>query len=374
MHHVILAPNLEIAEQINERTRKFGDIGVDGRPMLHISSAGLVEELMQISREIAIIPAHIWTPHFSVFGSNSGVDSITEAFEDKADRIFALETGLSSDPEMNWMISALDKYTLVSNSDAHSKQKLGREANVFEFGEPNGVSYDSLINAIRTRRGFVKTYEFYPEEGKYHYDGHRDCKVNITPWQAKEYNNLCPVCRKKLTIGVMHRVADLADRKLGFKPERAVPFQHIVPLSTVIAKALKKSEAAKAVWEEYDKLIRYFGNEFSVYEAKNEQLRLATSIEISNAIIRVNKGEIRWIPGHDGVFGELVLDAKPKGKKRNRLIRSRRIWVNFNAGKIHARISATKRKKTGPTRTHTHGSIGKNTPFHAKGPSSNNPH
>ncbi|HIH22690.1 TPA: DNA helicase UvrD [Candidatus Micrarchaeota archaeon] len=320
MHHVLLAPSLEIAAQINERTRKFGDIGVDGRPMLHVSSAGLVEELMQISRDIAIIPAHIWTPWFSVFGSSSGVDSIEEAFEDKADKIFALETGLSSDPLMNWMISALDKYTLVSNSDAHSKQKLGREANVFEFGnagenDASGVTYGSLINAIKTRRGFVKTYEFYPEEGKYHYDGHRDCKVNITPWQAKEYKNICPVCRRKLTIGVMHRVADLADRKFGFKPERAVPFQHIVPLPTVIAKALKKSEAAKGVWEEYDKLIHYFGNEFAVYEAKDEQLRFATSMEISNAIIRVNKGEVKWIPGHDGVFGELVLDAEPKGKK-----------------------------------------------------------
>lgn len=315
IHNVILAPNLEIAEQINERTRKFGDIGVDGRPMLHISSAGLVEELMQISRDIAIIPAHVWTPWFSVFGSSSGVDSIAEAFEDKADKIFALETGLSSDPLMNWMISALDKYTLVSNSDAHSKQKLGREANVFEFGEPHEVTYDALINAIKTRKGFVKTYEFYPEEGKYHYDGHRDCKINFPPWESARLKNICPVCRKRLTVGVLHRVADLADRKLGFKPENAIPFQHIVPLPTVISKALKKGETAKAVREEYDKLIRYFGNEFAVYEAKDEQLRLATSSEVAGAIMRVNKGEVRWIPGHDGVFGELVLDAEPKGKK-----------------------------------------------------------
>lgn len=307
MHHVLLVPNLEIAAQVNERLLKYGGLGIDGRPMLNISSAELAEELMQISEKIGIICAHVWTPWFSIFGSNYGVNSVEEAFEDKADKILALETGLSSDPRMNWMISALDKYSLVSNSDAHSQDKLGREANVFEL---ETLSYDSIIKAIKTRRGFVKTYEFYPEEGKYHYDGHRNCKVNITPWKATEYKNICPVCRKKLTIGVLHRVADLADRKHGFKPENAVPFQYIVPLKTVIAKALKKTEFTIAVKEEYLRLIRYFGNEFAVYEASDEQVKLATSPEIANALVRVNQGEVSWIPGHDGVFGELVLDDR----------------------------------------------------------------
>jgi uncharacterized protein (TIGR00375 family) len=315
MHQVLLSPSVEVAAQINDRISKYGGLGTDGRPQLHISAAGLVEELLSISNDIVVIPAHVWTPHFSLFGSNSGVNSIEEGFEDKAHKIFALETGLSSDPQMNWMISALDRFTLVSNSDAHSKGKLGREANVFEFGNQEEVTYVNLINAIRTRKGFVKTYEFYPEEGKYHQDGHRDCKVNVTPWEAKEYGNKCPVCRKQLTIGVLHRIYDLADRKYGFKPEKAVPFQHTVPLTTVIAKALKKSETSKQIFEEYDRLIRYFGNEFAVYEAKEDQIRLATSPEIANAIIRVNTGKVRWIPGHDGVFGELVLDDNKTEKQ-----------------------------------------------------------
>ncbi|MBI2079783.1 DNA helicase UvrD [Candidatus Micrarchaeota archaeon] len=319
MHHILLAPSFEIAEQINERLKKYGSLSADGRPILSCTSPQLVEELMGISKEILIVPAHAWTPHFSIFGSNSGVDSVKEAFEDQADHIYAFESGLSSDPEMNWMISALDKYTIISNSDAHSKEKLGREANVFDLSE---LSYKSLTTAIKTRKGFVKTYEFYPEEGKYHYDGHRSCKINIPPWESKKYGNICPVCRKKLTLGVLHRVAQLADRKLGFKPENAVPFQRIVPLPTVISKAIGKSESSKLVHEEYNRLILYFGNEFAVYEAPEEQLRLATSTEISSAIIRVNKGEIKWVPGYDGVFGELVLDQSPKKKGVDKLQKS----------------------------------------------------
>lgn len=305
MHHILLAPSLESAAQVNDRLARYGDLKADGRPTLMMSSAALVEEMHAISPAIAVIPAHAWTPWFSVFGSRSGVDSIEEAFGDQAHRIFALETGLSSDPAMNWLLSPLDKYSLISNSDAHSPGKLGREANVFELGE---LSFDSLIAAIRTRKGFVKTYEFYPEEGKYHYDGHRNCSVLLSPWEARERNNLCPVCRRKLTIGVLHRVADLADRKPGFRPEGAVPFQHIVPLTTVISKALRKTEVSAAVAEEYYRLIRYFGSEFAVFEAGADQVRLATSPQVADAISRVNEGRIRWIPGHDGVFGELVLD------------------------------------------------------------------
>jgi uncharacterized protein (TIGR00375 family) len=305
MHHVLLAPSLEIAAQINDRLAKYGDLNADGRPTLMMSSAALVGEMHSVSPDVAVIPAHAWTPWFSVFGSKAGVDSMEEAFEDQAHRIFALETGLSSDPAMNWMLSSLDRYSLISNSDAHSLGKLGREANVFELEE---LSYRSLINAIKTRKGFVKTYEFYPEEGKYHYDGHRDCKVLLSPWEAKEKGNICPVCRRRLTIGVLHRVADLADRKLGFRPANAVPFQHIVPLATVISKALKKTELSPVVAEEYSRLIRYFGSEFAVFEAPVEQVRLAASQQVADAIVRVNEGRIRWIPGYDGVFGELVLD------------------------------------------------------------------
>ncbi|HID72496.1 TPA: DNA helicase UvrD, partial [Candidatus Micrarchaeota archaeon] len=302
MHHVLLAPSLDAVGQVNDRLAKYGDLSYDGRPMLRISSAELVDELMAVSKESMIIPAHAWTPWFSIFGSHSGLNSVEEAFGDRAKEIFALETGLSSDPGMNWMISWLDKYTLVSNSDAHSLAKLGREANVLDLPE---LSYRALRHAIKTREGFIKTYEFYPEEGKYHYDGHRNCKVLWSPWESKAHNDICPVCRKKVTVGVLHRVADLADRKLGAKPEGAVPFQHIVPLVTVISKTIKKGEMTKAVNGEYARLIKYFGNEFAVFEAKEDQLRLATSPEIASSIIKVQKGDVRWVPGYDGVFGEL---------------------------------------------------------------------
>ncbi|MFH0884170.1 MAG: endonuclease Q family protein [Candidatus Micrarchaeota archaeon] len=313
MHHVVLAPSLEIVAQMNERLSRFGNLSEDGRPTLSISCAQLAEELFSISKDIVIIPAHAWTPWFSIFGSKAGVNSVEEAFEDQARNIFALETGLSSDPSMNWMLSALDRYSLVSNSDAHSLEKLGREANVFEL---ETLTYRSLIDSIRTRKGFLKTYEFYPEEGKYHYDGHRDCHVIFSPFESKSHNNLCPVCRKKLTIGVLHRVSDLADRKLGFRPDGAVPFQHIVPLTIVISKAIHKPETSVAVLEEYSKLIRYFGSEFAVYESPEAQLRLATSKEIADALARVNSGKISWVPGYDGVFGQLMLDdAKAEARK-----------------------------------------------------------
>lgn len=312
MHHVVLAPSMAVAAQINDRLAKYGNLKEDGRPTLMLSSAALAEELFSISSDIMLIPAHVWTPWFSVFGSKAGVDSIEEAFEDQAHRIHALETGLSSDPAMNWMLSALDRFTLVSNSDAHSLGKLGREANVFDLSE---VTYRSVTDAIKTRKGFVKTYEFYPEEGKYHYDGHRNCKVLLSPTEANNLKNVCPVCRRKLTIGVLHRVSDLADRRLGFKPEGAVPFQYIVPLGTVISKAMKKAETSQVVAEEYSRLIRYFGSEFAVYEAPEEQVRLATSKEIADALARVNTGKVRWVPGYDGVFGELLLDEAHEAKK-----------------------------------------------------------
>jgi uncharacterized protein (TIGR00375 family) len=313
MHHLVLSPSLEIAGQINDELGKRGNLKSDGRPILGIPSPEFADILLNISDGIMIIPAHAWTPWFSVFGSMSGVDSMEEAFEDRAKDIHAIETGLSSDPAMNWMVGKLDKYSLVSNSDAHSLDNLGREANVFEL--PGTPSFKALTQAIRTREGFVKTYEFYPEEGKYHYDGHRDCGTRWTPWETKSHGGICTVCRKPVTVGVLNRVAELADRKLGEKPDGAVPFQYIVPLRTIISKAIHKGEKTGAVSEEYGRLVRAFGNEFSVFEADEAAIRKATSIEIGNAIMKVKTGDIRWLPGYDGVFGELILDEKdaPKG-------------------------------------------------------------
>jgi len=312
MHHLMLAPSLDVASQINDELGKRGNLKSDGRPILGVSSPELAEVLFSISKDIVLIPAHAWTPWFSIFGSMSGVDTIEEAFEDKADKIFALETGLSSDPAMNWMISKLDKYSLVSNSDAHSLDNLGREANVFELQE---LTYTAIREAIKTRNGFVKTYEFYPEEGKYHYDGHRACGINWSPWESMKHNNICPVCRKEVTIGVLHRVAELADRKLGFVPKGAVPFQYIVPLRTIISKTISKGERTGAVFKEYDRIVRYFGSEFNVFESDETRIQLATTPEIAESIMKVKKGDIKWIPGYDGVFGELILDEKdsPKG-------------------------------------------------------------
>ncbi len=315
MHHVILAPDFEVAAQINDKLKKKGNLAADGRPIFgQCSAAELVEEVMEISALNFVIPAHIWTPWFSLLGSKNGVDDLKEAYGGMEKHIHALETGLSADPSMCWMLSGLDKYTLVSNSDSHSPEKMGREANVLDLEE---ATYGTIIDAIKTRKGFVKTYEFFPEEGKYHYDGHRLCNVLLDPWEAKKLNNRCPVCKRELTIGVMHRVADLADRKLGEMPENVVPFKHIVPLRTVISKALGKTEMANLVHKEYGKLIRYFGNEFAVYEAKEEQVRMAASKEVADAIVMVNAEKVRWVPGYDGVFGELILgENEMQGPKR----------------------------------------------------------
>lgn len=307
VHTLVLAPSFEIVEQFRDEIKKYGELESDGRPTLNMSLAELAD-ITSGMKDVYFILAHVWTPWFGVFGSKTGFDSVEEAFDGKVERIIALETGLSSDPAMNWMVSSLDKYPLVSNSDCHSPQKLGREANVFDCE----ISYAGVIDAIKTRKGFVKTYEFYPEEGKYHYDGHRNCNVVMHPQEAIEHKNICPVCRRTLTIGVLHRVYELADRKHDFKPENAVPFHHIVPLQIIVSKVMKKPETSRAVQEACEKIIQYFGNEFAVYEAKEDALRLATSPEIADAIIKVNKEMVRWKPGYDGIFGELILDEEKK--------------------------------------------------------------
>lgn len=305
VHTVVLAPSFESVEQFNDEIKKFGDLESDGRPTLNMSLAELADVVLAI-KDVYLIMAHCWTPWFGVFGSKTGFDSVEEAFDGKTERVIALETGLSSDPPMNWMVSKIDGYSLVSNSDCHSPQKLGREANVFDCE----ISYKGITDAIKTRKGFVKTYEFYPEEGKYHYDGHRECNVRMHPEEAIKHKNICPVCRRTLTIGVLHRVYELADRKYGFKPENAVPFQHIIPLQTVISKVLKKPETSRLVQDAYNRIVQYFGNEFNVYEAKEDEIRLATSSDIADGIMKAKRGEAKWRPGYDGVFGELILDEK----------------------------------------------------------------
>lgn len=306
VHLVLLSPSLEIAEQINERLGKKYNLKSDGRPILGISAIELTDIILSISDKNLVIPAHIWTPWFSVFGSMSGFDSLKEAFGDKEKNIYAIETGLSSDPAMNWRLSCLDRLQLLSNSDSHSPEKIGREANVFDLDR---LTYDELYGAIRykEKRKLSCTYEFYPEEGKYHYDGHRLCKVCFSPEESRKHKGVCPACGKALTIGVMNRVEQLADRPEGFMPKNAPPFESLVPLKEILAEALGKKAASSAVDLEYMRLTSFFGNEFSVLHAKSADLEKAAGKRMAEAIRRVKEGKVAKIPGYDGEYGRIAI-------------------------------------------------------------------
>jgi len=311
VHHVILAPNLEAVAQINDTLRRFGDLGSDGRPLLNMTAEQLVEEVMQITDENMIFPAHAWTPWFSVFGAFSGFDSIEDCYGDMTKHIMALETGLSSDPPMNWRLTALDRFTLVSNSDCHSfwPWRIGREANVFELEE---VTYHEVIEAIRqgdpTR--FKFTIETDPAYGKYHWTGHRNCNVSLSPEEARKFGNVCPVCRRKLTKGVEQRVEELADRSEGFKPIGKPGFMRLLPLSEIIATVKGvDSPSTQAVWKIYNALIEKFGNEYSVLiDASKQALDEVVEPRIADTILRVRTGNAKVVPGFDGVYGRLALD------------------------------------------------------------------
>lgn len=304
VHNVILVPSLEAAQKINNVLSWQGNLKSDGRPILGLDSEELLKIVFNAEPQAMFIPAHIWTPWFSVFGSMSGFDSLEEAFGENVKLISALETGLSSDPLMNWMVSALDKFTLVSNSDAHSPDNLGREANVLDINFDYYELREAIIN--KDREKFLYTIEFYPEEGKYHYDGHRLCQVRMTPEERKKNNGLCPVCHRPLTIGVLSRVEDLGDREFGFKPQNAIPFKHLIPLRELIADVLNVQVKTKLVEQEYRKLINHFGNEFRILlDAKKEELDQVTRSDISQAIINSREGKVEILPGYDGEYGKI---------------------------------------------------------------------
>ncbi|MBD3312014.1 DNA helicase UvrD [archaeon] len=304
VHHVILAPDFDAADELQAEFRKWGRIDYDGRPIFGKSSRELVKTVMGVSSKCEVIPAHIWTPWFSLFGSKSGYDSIKECYEEELKHIHALETGLSSDPLMNWRWSALDNYTLISNSDSHSPWpwRMGRECNVFDI-KP---SYDDLIRAIRTRRGLLMTIEVDPAYGKYHWDGHRKCSFSCNPREAVELNNICPVCRQPLTIGVEHRVEELADREPGYKPRKKIPFKSLIPLAEIIAKFLDMGVNTKTVWKKYQSWIDHFNTEFNIMlEAPEEEIR-SFDKKIGEAIIKVRNQEVEIKPGYDGEYGAPV--------------------------------------------------------------------
>ncbi|MEM1524643.1 MAG: endonuclease Q family protein [Nitrososphaerales archaeon] len=315
IHHLLLIPSLDVAAQISDVLRKSGDLEVDGRPVLTLTSPELVEKIKQISELIEIIPAHIWTPWWSILGANSGYDSIKECYADQVHHIHALETGLSSDPPMNWRVSELDRYTLISNSDSHSPQpyRLGREANVFELDE---LSYIEILNVIRTKdpKRFLSTIETKPEYGKYHYSGHRNCEVSMSGIEAIKHGNKCPKCGKILTKGVEQRVEELADRPQGYMPKDVPWFHHLLPLHEVIATVIGASSPyVKSVQMIYDNLIKAFGNEFSVMIfAPLAEIERVAGKEIAITIQAVREDSIKVIPGYDGLYGKIVIESLQK--------------------------------------------------------------
>ncbi len=312
VHLVLLSPSIEVATQVNERLAKKGNLRSDGRPILGLSSIEVAEIVLGVSDKNLVVPAHIWTPCFSVFGSMSGFDSLKECFGEYEKNIYAIETGLSSDPAMNWRLSQLDRVQLLSNSDSHSPEKIGREANVFDLDR---LTYSELYEAIRykEKKKLACTYEFYPEEGKYHYDGHRVCNVSMAPTETKKNNGICPVCKKKMTIGVMYRVEQIADRPEGFKPKNAVPYESLVPLKEILGEVYGKKPSTKVVEEAYYPLIKHFGNEFAVLHAKHSELVKAGGERLAEAIRRVEEGRVKKVAGYDGEYGHIIIfDKKEK--------------------------------------------------------------
>lgn len=315
IHHVILVPSIETAVQINERLAKYGNLSIDGRPMLDMTAPQLVEEIMQISSENVVIPAHVWTPWFSLFGAFSGFNRIEDCYQDMTKHVFAVETGLSSDPAMNWRLSALDTYALVSNSDCHSHWpwRIGREANVFDL---ESLSYHEVVDAIRQKdpKRFRFTIETNPAYGKYHWTGHRNCKVAFSPKEATKFGNWCPVCRKKLTKGVEQRVEELADRPVGFKPGGAIGYVHLLPLSEIISTVLGVSyPGIRKVWDIYNSLTAKFGSEYAVLiDASEEEMLEIVDPRIAEAITRVREGKVDVFPGYDGVYGQLLIFPEQK--------------------------------------------------------------
>ncbi len=317
VHNLVFAPNFAAVDKLVELLEKRGvNLKSDGRPIMGVPC----DELMRICKEadarIEIIPAHVWTPHFGVFGSLSGFNSLEEAFGEEAKHIFAIETGLSSDPKMNWQVEGLDDISLISNSDAHSLRKLGREANVFEVTDGK-LSYDEIIRVIRERKSseFLETLEFFPEEGKYHLDGHADCKFSCEPSRTKELGGICPVCKKKLLRGVMARVDDLGERDYGFTPPKAISFRSIIPLEEILAETIGVGVASKKVLAQYESMVEKKPEFEILLEVARDELSSISSPQIAESIMRVREGKVNIAGGYDGVFGKIQIYSEEERDK-----------------------------------------------------------
>ncbi len=304
VHHLLYAPDFEAAEHIAGKLDAIGNIKSDGRPILGLDSRDLLEITLGAGDGAFLIPAHIWTPWFSVLGSKSGFDDIDECYGELAHEIFALETGLSSDPPMNWQVSGLDRFRLVSNSDLHSPAKIGREACVFD----TDMDYFSMLAALKTGNGYKGTIEFYPEEGKYHVDGHRKCDVRLTPRETRELGGRCPVCGKPVTVGVCSRVFELADRQEGESPDNASPFRSFIPLTEIISEIRGVGPASKAVSALYENLLDRIGPELHILgHASIDEIERRSSAVLARAIDRMRRGEVIREAGYDGEYGVIRL-------------------------------------------------------------------
>jgi len=320
IHNMVFSPSLKTTDRINEVLSRYGNLASDGRPILGLDAAELARIIFDIDENCMIVPGHIWTPWFSLFGSMSGFDRIEDCFEEQTPKIFALETGLSSDPGMNWRLSGLDKFSLISNSDSHSPSKIGREANVFDCG----LDYRTIREVLKTKdkKKFLYTIEFFPEEGKYHFDGHRLCGMRLSPEETKRNNGKCPKCGKPVTVGVMNRVAQLADRPQGYLPQNAIPYKNLIPLEEIFASAKGLAKTSVAVERDYRNCVSSLGNELNILLRLSEQdLFKGLPKRVAEGVLIVREGKVHIQPGFDGEYGKISIfsEEERQGKVEQQL-------------------------------------------------------
>lgn len=307
-HHLVYFPDFDSVDLFNKKLIDLKcNLRSDGRPIVGLTSKQLLEVVLNVHPQAMLIPAHIWTPWFSLFGSKSGYDSIEECFEDLSKEIFSVETGISTDPAMNWRLSQLDKITLLSNSDSHSLPNIGRNANVFNFDK---FEYSELYQTLKNkdRKKFLYTIEFFPQEGRYYYDGHRDCRFSCSPTESKnKYQSICPVCKKSLTLGVAHRIDNLADRPFGNMPKQIIPYKSLVPLMEIISYVLQKGKQSKAVKDIYEKIINKYSEFNILIDLELSELKEITEERIIQAILAVRQGKVEVTPGFDGEYGQVKI-------------------------------------------------------------------
>ena len=316
IHNMVFSPSFKTTDKINEKLSRLGNLASDGRPILGLDAAELARIIFDIDENCMIVPGHIWTPWFSLFGSMSGFDKIEHCFEEQTPKIFALETGLSSDPGMNWRLSALDKFSLISNSDSHSPQKIGREANVFDCE----LDYKTIREVLKTKdkKRFLCTIEFFPEEGKYHFDGHRLCKIRLSPKETKQINGRCPKCGKPVTVGVMNRVEQLADRPEGYLPSGAIPFKNLIPLDEIIAETKGVGKSSQAVEREYRQVVAKFGTEFEILlRASKEYLLRGLPSRVAEGVLRVRERKVNIKAGFDGEYGIISIFGEGESSEKS---------------------------------------------------------